>query len=89
MSYYQYTSKSKTQDKTILCGHWHTSYGHSMINKDGPEFDIKHKDGTVEKATFTPFEDDGIIALDACTVVSGFVNCKVLDIPKNELERYL
>ena len=32
-----------------------------------------------EDADFSPFIDDGIIALDACTAYSGFVNCVVID----------
>lgn len=58
-------------DKTIVCGHWHASYGHSKIDGNGPEF------GT--GADFTPFYGKGIIALDACTAVSGFVNCIVIE----------
>lgn len=58
--------------KTIVCGHWHCSYGHSMYEFKGTEFD--------KDADFTPYYGKGIIALDACTVHSGFVNCIVLDI---------
>lgn len=32
-----------------------------------------------EKADFSPFYSDGIIALDACTALSGIVNCIVLE----------
>jgi hypothetical protein len=54
-------------DKIICCGHWRTSYGHSI--KEGcPEWG--------PKADFTPFEQPGIIALDGCTAYSGIVNCK-------------
>ncbi len=57
--------------KTIVCGHYRTSYGHSKIQGNGGEFR--------EDADFSPFIDDGIIALDACTAYSGFVNCVVID----------
>ncbi len=57
--------------KTIVCGHYRTSYGHSKIQGNGGEFG--------EDADFSPFIDDGIIALDACTAYSGFVNCVVID----------
>lgn len=58
-------------DKTIVCGHWHTSYGHAVLDGVGSEFE--------ENAVFTPFYAQGIIALDACTAYSGFVNCIVLE----------
>ena len=58
-------------NKTIVCGHWHCSYGHWMYGYAHDEFG--------EGADFTPFYDDGIIALDACTAASGKVNCIVLE----------
>lgn len=58
-------------DKTIVCGHWHTSWGHCHLHHDGTEFG--------ETSKFTPFIDKGIIAVDACTAYSGFCNCVVLD----------
>ena len=62
--------------KTVFCGHWHTSWGHSHLHGDGEEFPDKYK-GT--KAHFSPFVDDGIVALDACTVFSHKVNCYVFE----------
>ena len=59
------------EDKVIVCGHWHTSYGHSKIDHNGSEFG--------SDAVFTPFYGNGIIALDACTSKTGFVNCIVLE----------
>ena len=59
-------------DKTIWCGHYHTSYGHCYYHQDGYEWDEAGKN----RAKFTPFEDVGIVGMDACTVYSGFVNCK-------------
>lgn len=58
-------------DKTIVCGHWHCSYGHARIDGTSAEFG----DG----ADFSPYKADGIIALDACTVRSGMVNCIVIE----------
>ena len=58
-------------DKTIICGHWHTSFGHSTIDHAGSQFG--------PDANFRPFYGTGIIALDACTAVSGFVNCIVVE----------
>lgn len=69
-------------DKTIWCGHWHTSYAHSKYHMNGvewPELETKNK-----KAIFTPFIDVGIVGMDACTAVSGFVNCKRIGRFKNE-----
>lgn len=57
--------------KTIVCGHWHASYGHAKIEKRGTEFG--------PRADFTPFYGKGIIAIDACTAQSRFVNCIVIE----------
>lgn len=73
-------------DKTIFCGHWHTSWGHCHIEHKCPEWDNYI---TKEKADFSTFEKDGIVALDACTSFSGFINCYVLTIGKEQLEKYL
>ena len=65
----------KADEKTIYCGHWHTAWGHAKLHKVCSEFD--------KDAIFTPFidppEDPKIIALDACTAYSKFVNCYVLE----------
>lgn len=58
-------------DKTIVCGHWHTSYGHSKYEHKGTEFG--------EDADFSPYYGPGIIAIDACTAFSGKVNCLVIE----------
>ena len=59
-------------NKTILCGHWHASWGHAVLEKLGSEFG--------EDADFSPFIRQGIIALDACTSISHRVNCVVLEV---------
>lgn len=59
------------EGRTILCGHWHTSFGHSCLEGKGPEFGAG--------ADFSPYRGSGIIALDACTGYSGVVNCVVLE----------
>ena len=61
--------------KTIFCGHWHTSWGHSRIRGFGVEFPSTPDD----KVCFCPFIDEGIIAMDACTALSEKVNCITLD----------
>lgn len=57
--------------KTIVCGHWNTSFGHSHYENDGGEFD--------NDPNFNPYYAAGIIALDACTPLSGKVNCIVVE----------
>ncbi|MBR4800531.1 MAG: metallophosphoesterase [Clostridia bacterium] len=61
----------RERDKTIVCGHFHCSYGHANIEHRGSEFG--------EDADFSPFVADGILAIDACTAVSGKVNCVVIE----------
>ncbi len=57
--------------KTIICGHWHTSYRHAIYEKNGSEYG--------SDANFAPFYADGIIALDGCTVRNREVNCIVVE----------
>lgn len=58
-------------EKTVVCGHWHASFGHCHYEKDGGEFSAG--------ANFDPYYAEGIIALDACTARSGKVNCIVIE----------
>ena len=58
-------------NKTIVCGHWHTSYGHAHIHTSCSEWG--------KDADFSPFEDEGILAIDACAASSGRVNCIVIE----------
>ena len=57
--------------KTIVCGHWHCSFGHSRYHGNGGEFG--------PEADFSPYYDQGIIALDACTAHTRKVNCIVIE----------
>ena len=57
--------------KTIVCGHWHSSYGHSKFEGKETEFG--------KDADFSPCVAPGIIVLDACTAYSGIVNCIVVE----------
>ena len=61
---------AREPEKNIVCGHWHTSYGHSTYEKRGSEFG--------EDADFSPYIAPGIIAIDACTAHTGMVNCVVI-----------
>ncbi|MBP3665607.1 MAG: metallophosphoesterase [Clostridia bacterium] len=68
------------RDKTVVCGHYTASYGHANIEGEGGE--------SGSHAIYTPFYGQrphdpdaplAVIGLDACTVVSGFMNCLVLE----------
>lgn len=69
---------ARVPNKTIVCGHFHTSWGHSHIHQDRKEFPQKNRSDW--QKSFEIFEDEGIIALDACTVYTGFCNCLVIEI---------
>lgn len=79
----------KHPEKTIICGHYHTSYAHTRFHKVGIEYPIEYLDtfwmtdeeveAIMNETMHTePFYDDGIIGIDACTAISGKVNCIVL-----------
>lgn len=70
-------------DHTIVFGHWHNSYGHSLINNDGTEWgpDSNFK---IFKAT-NKSNNSTIVGLDACTAYTNNVNCFVID--ENEIKR--
>ena len=59
------------QGKTIICGHWHCSFGHSNYERKGNAFG--------KDADFSPYYADGIIAIDACTAYSGKMNCLIIE----------
>ena len=58
-------------DKTVVCGHWHASFGHAAYEKKGSEFG--------PDADFSPYIAPGIIAIDACTAYSGQMNVLVIE----------
>ena len=59
-------------EKTIVCGHFHASWGHAIQDKTFNEFG----DG----ADFSPFYyNNELIAIDACTAHTGKVNVLVLE----------
>lgn len=57
--------------KTIVCGHWHCSFGHAALEGKGSEFG--------PDADFSPYRAEGILAIDACTAHSRMVNCVVIE----------
>lgn len=64
--------------KTIVCGHWHCSWGWSHIKNERKEFPGKSREDWLK--SFEPFTEDGIIAIDACTAYSGIVNCIKMEV---------
>lgn len=67
--------------KTVVCGHWHCSYGH-YVNafKDAV---ANNTEIAAEEfgptAIWDPYYGDGIIAIDRCTVYTGEVNVVALE----------
>ena len=55
--------------KTIVCGHWHTGFGHYNY----------HMCGDNEFTRNDIYYDEGIIALDACTAYSNKINVLVIE----------
>lgn len=71
----------RVPNKTIVCGHFHTSWARKHILHNGMEWPNKWSTNPEHRvADFTTFKDDGIIALDACTAFTGFVNCLTIEI---------
>ena len=58
--------------KTIICGHWHTSWAHSKLHNNSSEWG--------DDAIFKPFVDDGIIAIDGCVAYNRKINCITLEV---------
>ena len=54
--------------KTIVCGHFHTGWGHFNI----------HKEGETQYDNFDIYYDEGVVALDTCTVYSNKIKILVL-----------
>ena len=67
-------------DKTIFCGHWHTSWGHHYIDNTSPEWpNPRSTNPDHQHADFSPFVHPGIVALDACTALSHKINVYTLE----------
>jgi hypothetical protein len=69
---------ARLENKTIVCGHFHASWGHSHIHQDRKEYPAKNRKDWRE--SFVPFVDEGIIAIDACTAYTEFCNCLVVEV---------
>ena len=64
-------AQTAADDKTVVCGHWHASYGHSRYEKKCTEFG--------PDADFSPYYGPGVIAIDACTAHSMRINVLVIE----------
>ena len=60
---------------TIVCGHWHCSWGWDYLRHKYDEFPKNPDDKDFAKS-FQPFIDKGIMAIDACTAYSR--QCNIL-----------
>ncbi len=69
--------RCRVDGKTVVCGHWHCSYGWSHIRQKRKEWpNASHKDW---QKSFEPFVDEGIMAIDACTAYSDICNVIVIE----------
>lgn len=69
--------KNRIEGKTIVCGHWHCSWGWSHIRQERKEWPYKNRKDWM--LSFEPFADNGIIAIDACTAYTEKVNVLVIE----------
>lgn len=69
--------RCRVEGKTVVCGHWHCSWGWSHIKQDRKEFPQKNRNDW--KRSFEPFADDGIMAIDACTAYTELCNMVVIE----------
>ena len=67
---YEFAAKGLLPDKTLVFGHWHTSW---------PRHEYESKPEWGADADFSPYFGEGYIGIDACTAHSGKVNCLVLE----------
>jgi serine/threonine protein phosphatase 1 len=69
--------RCRVDGKTVVCGHWHCSWGWSHLKQDRKEFPKKNR--VDWQKSFEPFVDDGIMAIDACTAYTGLCNVVVIE----------
>lgn len=77
MHFMEKTGETEREEKTIVCGHWHTSYAHVRYHNLGIEFPVGN--AGIEKCHFEPFIDDRIVGLDACTALTHKINVLVIE----------
>lgn len=68
---------NRIESKTVICGHWHCSWGWSYLRREKKEWPQKNRKDWLD--SFEPFVDKGIIAIDACTAYSNKVNVLVIE----------
>lgn len=61
--------------KTIVCGHWHCSYGHSIDSAKTDTWLSEFENDAI----WEPWYHEGCIAIDRCTAHTGEVNVLVLE----------
>lgn len=67
-------------NKTIYCGHWHCTWGKCYIDHTSKEFPNPYSTNPAHRVLdWSPFQKEGIVALDGCTAISGIVNCVVIE----------
>lgn len=74
--------RCRVDGKTVVCGHWHCSWGWSHLKQERKEFPNKGRKDW--QKSFEPFVEDGIIAIDACTAYSNKCNVIVIEEDDNE-----
>ena len=62
-------------DKTVVCGHWHCSYGHMLKSIKTDKWISEFE----EDAIWEPYYSKGIIAIDRCTAHTNKCNVLVLE----------
>lgn len=78
MEYIYMRDMGESLGKTIVFGHWHTAEGHARFHNDGiANITPRHYKNGFNNCDI--FHEEGIIGLDACTVISGKVNCLVIE----------
>lgn len=75
--YKMWKEKLYPEDKCIVFGHFHTSYGHSRIDMKCKEWPQKNKPDW--QSAFKPWIKENAIGIDSCVAYSGFINCLVFD----------
>lgn len=67
---YELAEKGLLPDKTLVFGHYHTSW---------PRYKYEGKPEFGDGADFSVYYGDGYIAIDGCCAASGQINCLVLE----------
>ncbi len=68
----------RVPNKTVVCGHFHTAWGHQLLHDMDP-----NQHGMIEFNS--TFKDAGIIALDSRVPVTHFLNTEVIEVPDDAI----